>query len=110
MRRAAKELAGDSEAGIRLEVPTRLQPSLKALEAVSFSLKQKNKDTKRSIKFDDQSMDLILDFNTKPDDPASPWRRVTADQAKQMKPKLKNGGATTTVSNEELENLTATTT
>ena len=32
VRRAAKELAGDNEAGIRLEVPTRLQPSLKALE------------------------------------------------------------------------------
>ena len=64
VRRAAKELAGDNGAGIRLEVPRGLQPSLKALEAVSYNLKQKNNGIKRNIRFDDLAQDLVLDFNT----------------------------------------------
>ena len=66
VKRAAKELAGDTEAGMRLELPRRLQPSLKALESVSYALKQRNKEMKRNIKFDDEAMDLVLDFNTNP--------------------------------------------
>ena len=41
VRRAARELAGSLEARIRLEIPQFLQPSLKSLESVSYSLKKK---------------------------------------------------------------------
>ena len=75
VKRAAKELAGDTEAGMRLELPRRLQPSLKALESVSYALKQRNKEMKRNIKFDDEAMDLVLDFNTNPEGGGS-WRRI----------------------------------
>ena len=91
VRRAAKELAGDPGAGIRLEIPQNLQPSLKALEAISYSLKQKNGKVKRNIKFDDADMDLVLDFNIDPEGNGT-WKRVTADQAKKMKKKVQSGG------------------
>ena len=67
VRGAARELAGHDDAGIRLEIPSFLQPSLKALEAVSYNLKKKNPDIKRNIKFDDGEMDLVLDFCLSPE-------------------------------------------
>ena len=67
IKRAARELAGDQSTGIRLEIPGYLQTSLKALEAVSFALKQKNLDMRRNVKFDDAEMDLVLDFSVDPE-------------------------------------------
>ena len=102
VRRAARELGGSSDAGIRLEIPQSMKPSLKALEAVSFNLKKKHPKIKRSIKFEDGDMDLILDFNTDPD-ANGPWRHVTAAQAKIMKSKMPSGGRTEGVTDTELE-------
>ena len=87
VRRPAKTLAGTSDAGNCLEIPLYLQPSLKALEAISYGLKQKNPGIRRSIKYDDQEMDLVLDFNVNPDG-SGVWRRVSASQAKIMKSKI----------------------
>ena len=108
VRRSAKELGGDKDAGMRLEVPYNLQPSLKALEAVSFNLKQKNSKIRRSIKFDDQEMDLVLDFNSDPEGSGA-WRRVTAQQAKKMKGKLQaKGGRAQGVTDDELDQMCET--
>ena len=105
VRRSAKNLAGAPDSGIRLEIPTALQSSLKALEAVSYELKQKHSGIKRSIKFDDDQMDLVLDFNVKPDD-GGDWKRVTAVQAKVMTGKLRKGaGKAAEMSDTELESL-----
>ena len=105
IRRGARELAGSPEAGIRLEVPRGLQPSLKALEAVSYSLKQKNSNIRRSIKFDNASLDLVLDFNTDPDG-SGVWRRVTAAQAKQMRGKIgRPAGGAAHITDAELEGM-----
>ena len=87
VRRAAKELGGTDNAGIWLEIPSSMKPSLKALEAVSYHLKQKHPNIKRNIKFDDTEMNLVLDFNVDPDG-GSAWKRVSAAQAKVMKSKL----------------------
>ena len=67
VNRAARELAGDVGAGIRLEILGFLQSSLKALEAVSFALKQKHPKMRRNVKFDDIEMDLVLDFSLDPE-------------------------------------------
>ena len=106
VRRAAKELAGASDSGIRLEIPHYLKPSLKALEAVSFNLKKKNDKIRRNIRFDDGDMDLILDFNTDPDGDGV-WRRVTAAQAKSMKSKVGGAGPSRTaaLTDQELEDM-----
>ena len=90
---------------MRLEIPYNLQPSLKALEAVSYNMKQKNSRIRRSIKFDDQAMDLVLDFNVDPDGDGA-WRRVTAEQAKKMKAKIQaKGGRAATITDDELDGL-----
>ena len=105
VRGAARELAGQSDAGIRLEIPSYLQPSLKALESVSYNLKKKNPDIKRNIKFDDGEMDLVLDFCISPVDGA-PWRRVRPDQAKLIKQSIAaKQGASAEITNVELEKM-----
>ena len=86
VRRAAKELRGCPDSGIRLEIPALLQPSLKALETVSFKLKKKYPEMKRNIKFDDDVMDLVLDLCTDPIN--SIWEKVRPEQAKILKGKL----------------------
>ena len=103
VKRAAKELAGSRDAGIRLEIPHQMQPGLKALESVAFHLKQKHPRMKRNIKFDDQSMELVLDFNTDPEGGGS-WRQVGTTLAKQMKTKLQIRKAAA-VSDQELDAL-----
>ena len=60
VRRAARELAGDLQSGIRLEIPQFLQPNLKALESVSYVLRRKHPGMKHNVKFDDEKMDLVL--------------------------------------------------
>ena len=76
VRRAAKELGGDPGAGVRLEIPQFLQSSLKALESVSFALKKKHPNTRRNIKFDDERMDLVLDFCLEPSEDDARWRKI----------------------------------
>ena len=71
------------------------------MESVSFNLKKKHQKIKRSIKFDDAIMELVLDFNTDPE--SNPWRRITADHAKKMKQQL--GDRTREVSDDELKTL-----
>ena len=102
VRGSAKELAGQSDAGIRLEIPNDLQASLKALEAVSFNLKKKYPNMRHNIKFDDSERDLVLDFCTDPN-ANKPWKKVRPAQAKALRKKLAKGnGGTGDVSDEEL--------
>ena len=107
VKRAARELAGARDTGIRLEIPQAMQPSLKALEAISYHLKQRHPGMKRNIKFDDHKMELVLDFNTDPDGTGG-WRQVDAGQARQMKTKIRAAeGRTTAVSDQELDTMLA---
>ena len=93
VRRAAKELAGNKDSGIRLEIPLYLQPSLKALEAVSFALKKKNPGMSRNVKFDDERLDLVLDFCLNPEAITASWRKLGPAQAMAMKQRLGAPGA-----------------
>ena len=79
VRRAAKELAGCPDSGIRLEIPPFLQTSLKSLESVSYAIKKKFPSTRRNIKFDDEHLDLVLDFCTDPSDDDQSWKKVRPD-------------------------------
>ena len=106
VRGAARELAGNPDAGMRLEVPNFLQASLKALEAVSFNLKKKHPEIKRNIKFNDGDMDLVLDFCTNPGVDGAQWRKVLPAQAKLIKSTLgKKSGRSMEVTSDELELL-----
>ena len=107
IKAAARELAGDVDSGIRLEVPASLQANLKALEAVSFNMKKNYPNLKRNVRFDDEAMDLILHFCPDPDT-TEHWRRLRPDQAKAMKAKMTGQGSssnTMDVTEEDLERM-----
>ena len=88
VRKAAYNLAGSPESGLRLEVPHHLMKNFKALEATSYRLKQKYKAMKRNIKFDDECCDLVLEFKLHED---APWKRLKPDQARELQ--REDGGA-----------------
>ncbi len=77
---SAPNLAGcGPEVGVRLEVPNFLKASMKALQSLSYDLKQKHHSARRNILFEDDSLDLVLDFCL---GEGQKWRRVTAEQAR----------------------------
>ena len=104
---AARELGRHLEAGIRLEIPHSLQPSLKALEVVSYKLKKKYPDIKRNTKFDDHERDLVLDFCTDPST-NQPWRKARPAQAKALKSKLTGAEQAAEVTEDELDQMIGT--
>ena len=71
-------LAGQHDVGMSLHVPGHLMDNLVALNGVGYSIKQRHKDVKRSVKFDEQRQDLYLDICV-----AGRWRRISPAEAKQ---------------------------
>ena len=63
VRSAAPKLAGRKDLGMRLEIPESLRPSLRALESVSYLMKKNNPALKRNVKFDDETLDLVMDLS-----------------------------------------------
>ena len=80
VRGSAPNLAGNGpEVGVGLEIPNNLRSAMKALQSLSFELKQKHPGARRNVLFDDDVLRLVLDFSL---GEGKPWRRVTADQAR----------------------------
>ena len=95
------------EVGMRLEIPNHLRRSMRILQTASFSMKQKNPAAKRNVLFDDESMDLVLDFCLRE---GEAWRRMNVRQAASATRRLggRQGAATSTggmVRDDELEGL-----
>lgn len=67
------------DAGIRMELPTHLRSDFHVLQNLAFKLKTSNPGLKRSLKFDDDNLGLILDVQL----PGEDWQRVRPDQARQ---------------------------
>ena len=82
VRSSASNLAGKKGMGIRLEIPEKLRPSLRALESVSYLIKKSNPTLKRNVKFDDETLDLVMDIKLNED---APWQKIRPDQAKAAK-------------------------
>ena len=55
---------------------------MKALQSLSYDLKGKFPNIRRNILYDDETLDLVLDFCTTPEDK---WRRISSDQARRRK-------------------------
>lgn len=81
VRGAAYNLAGQKEAGIRLEIAHHLVANFNALSSASFRLKNKHPNCKRNIKYDDENFDLVLDFKTSED---ARWRKLRPQQAREL--------------------------
>ena len=64
------------------EIPESLRPSLRALESMSYLLKQSNPSLKRNIKYDDEVMDLVMDIKL---NESTPWWKIRPEQAMDTK-------------------------
>ena len=77
---AASNLDGcGPEYGIRLEVPNHLKANMKALQQVSYDIRQGHSGSCRNILYDDETLDLVLDFCLQE---GGNWRRLTSAQAR----------------------------
>ena len=78
------------EAGIRFKVPNFSKSDFQVLQLLSYKMKQSNGEMKRSLKFDDESLGLVLDVQL----PGEEWTRFRPDQARlarQNEPALRSG-------------------
>ena len=83
VKSAARNLAGRwQEFGVRHELPDLLKTAMSDLQAVSYDIKRKHPEARRNVLFDDNEMDLVLDFSLREGDV---WRRVTSRQARGRK-------------------------
>ena len=89
IKASAFKLAG-RRAGIRMEIPHFLKSDFNALQNISYRMKMANPEMKRSVKFDDDQLGLMLDIQL----PGQDWRRIRPDQARAARdnnPRLRLG-------------------
>ena len=82
----------------RFEIPNFLKSDFQVLQSLSYKMKQSNPEMKRSLKFDDESLGLVLDVQL----PDQDWTRIRPDQARlarQTEPSLRSGPRELTSSN-----------
>ena len=58
---------------------------MKALQSVSYDIKQRHHLARRNVLFEDESMELVLDFCL---EEGGSWRRITAGQARDSASRL----------------------
>ena len=71
--------------GMRLEIPDHLWPSFRVLQGLGYELKQKNPSLRRNVLFDDNNLDLKMDFSTDGEN----WKTVIPSEAKKTLAKLR---------------------
>ena len=71
---------------IRQEIPNHLRSAIRVLQSVSLDFKTRPKEARWNILFDDDCMELVLDFTL---GKGKPWKRLYTAQA--MSRKKKNG-------------------
>ena len=78
---AARNLSSKGkEYRVRHKLPDFLKIAMSNLQAVWYEIRQRHPEARRNVRFDDENMDLVLDFSLREGDP---WKT----QAKQKKPK-----------------------
>ena len=78
------------KAGIRIEIPNFLKSDFHVLQSISYKMKQTHPGLKRSVKFDDECLGLVLDVQV----PGQDWSRIRPDQARAARdvdPALRTG-------------------
>ena len=108
VKSAARNLAGKgSDYGVRLELPDHLKSAMKSLQAVSYEIKKKYPLARRNVLFDDETMDLVLDFCVAE---GASWRRMTSAQAKERKKKIPGPSNKLPLEDNEIDRLLDTST
>ena len=91
VRGAATNLAGcGPDYGVRLEVANHHRGDMKALQSLSYDLKQKYPEARRNVLYDDDGQCLVLDFCL---GEGQQWRRLTAEQARRRSKNLTGSGS-----------------
>ena len=93
----ARNLKGNNQAGVQLEPPDHLRSHYQTLQSLAFHIKRKHPGLRRSLKFTDHDMDLVMDFRLSED---SDWKTVCYDDAKAILKKRDNS-----IPRNELEQL-----
>ena len=86
----ARNLQGQSEAGLNLDVPYHLRPSFAALRDLAYKFKLKNPEFRRNIRLDDRTLDVVMDFTVDQEK----WTTVTPLEAKRSLNKRKRKSCT----------------
>ena len=103
VKSAARNLAGKGpEYGVRLELPDHLKSDMKALQAVSYEIKKKYPMARRNVLFEDERMDLVLDFCVSE---GAPWRRMSSHQARARKKKTPGPTSKLPLDDSEIDKL-----
>ena len=100
VKAAGINLAGQTEVGMAIHVPGFLMDNLTALNGVGYTIKQKQKNVKRAIKFDDTNQDIYMDICID-----GQWRKITPTKARQVAKKLPVTSGTASLSLEDLSGL-----
>ena len=90
------------DAGMRLHLPDHLQKSFRALMGLSYDMKKKFTGLKRSIKFDEDALDLYMDFQTAAGDD---WRRIDALTAQKTNQRPGGNDPRNTMTEEDIGEL-----
>ena len=102
VKASARNLADKGpDYGVRLELPDHLKSAMKALQAVSYDIKKKYPHARRNVLFDDEGLDLVLDFSLT----EGQWRRITSVQAKERKKKVPGAQSKMLLEQEELDSI-----
>ena len=97
---AGINLAGQSEVGMGIHVPGHLMDNLVALNGVGFGIKQRQKDVKRAIKFDDVNQDIYMDICID-----GQWKKITPTKARKVAKQIPTLGGAASLSVEDLTGL-----
>ena len=78
VKAASKNLAGEgANVGLRAQFPGFLLETFRLLEAIGYNLRAGDDTVRRSVKFDDSAMDLMMDVKL-----GDEWKRIRPDEAR----------------------------
>ena len=98
----ARNLQGQEDHGINMEVPYHLRSNAAALRDLAYKMKQKRPHFRRNVRLDDRTLDVVMDWSTD----GTVWSSVTADQARTNLAKRRK--TSTTTSQRDLDEIIGT--
>ena len=101
VKAAGVNLAGQENVGLLIHVPGHLLDNLHALNSVGYNIKLKNQGVRRSVKFDDENLDIFMDIRIN-----NQWKRITPAEARQVANSIPRAQGSTT-RNLSVEDLSA---
>ena len=98
----ARNLQGQEDHGINMEVPYHLRSNAAALRDLAYKMKQKRQNFRRNVRLDDRTLDVVMDWTTD----GTTWSSVTAEQARTNLAKRRK--TSTTTSQRDLDEIIGT--